>query len=62
MLRNRKRFFYKNPLYHNSARKKNPEAATPSVVTASAKEAETVANLEVMSAYNPKVAHNIPLL
>jgi hypothetical protein len=37
-------------LYHNYLRKKNPEATTPSAELASAKEAQTVVDPEVMTA------------
>jgi hypothetical protein len=43
-------------------RKKNPEATTPSAVSASNKEALTVVDPEVVTACDPKAARDTPLL
>ena len=48
--------FYR--LYHNRPRRKNPEATTPSAVSASAKEAQTVVDPEVVTAHGPKAARD----
>ena len=49
-------------LYHRRRRIKNPEATTPSAVSASAKEAQTVVDPEVVTAQSPKAPRDTPFL